>query len=159
MSHSHGRQRIFHIMLADLLQTNALPIDRKRDRHSLLTKCVGTIPDVLLFPYRKIFTVIYRKGRGQRVRAIDDKIFAIVLKGCKERNQLFGLIMIFVDIEQHPDVRMILHDRPITLISLNDQPLSFSGHGIADLSFFDNTYQPCAANDAGLVSPTIENIK
>src|SRR5258706_12039524 len=85
---------------------------------------------------------------GQWMRLVHDKQAAVLLKRFEYLHQHVNFLMILVNIDQQTNCRMVFNDGTIAFISFNYQQLTGSNFCIADLSFFNNTYQSCTTDDA-----------
>src|SRR5688572_19712094 len=90
---------------------------------------------------------------------VHNKSPAIIFESCKNFHQCVYLFMILIYIQQYSNSGFILNNRTIAFISFNYQPLSHSYFGIANLTFFNNTYQACTTYNTGLHSSIFQYIK
>ena len=60
-------------------------------------------------------------------------------ESAEEFDQLFEVLMIFVDVQQNTNFWPVLNDGSITFICLNDQPFAFTVCCISNFSFLDES--------------------
>lgn len=76
------------------------------------------------------------------MREVDNKMMRMGPENAEKPDQLFKVLMIFINVQQNTNFWPILHNGAITFICLNDQPFAFTISCIANFPSWISLVSP-----------------
>ena len=161
---SRRRKRIFHVVLA---RERHLEIHEFRlVAHAELDMRTGSLEVRTLHAHVVLEPEIEFAARAellcQRVRIVHDENFSVVQNVVTELEEDFlqfvHFLVVLVHIQNEADFRLVAHERSITLVGFDNEPLALAADGIANLPLRLQVHETSPRHHGGLQSGILQNM-